>query len=347
MNIIAFDVASEVTTVAVANRSGKVTFEGKVETSGRALREIVRKVPRPRQVVLEECAQAGWLWSLLEPISDDIIVCDPRKVRLSREQKSDVIDARTLVERARLGALSKVWHGGKELQELQCAMVLYETLTKESTRLKNQLRSIFRSRGIAQGQKVYAPVTRKEILKELPVGPMRVAAGRLATVLDAVTSERKAALKDLLKIARKHKLYRILRTVDGIGSIFAAVLIAEMGDPHRFRTRRQLWAYGGLAVSTFESGEYEIRDGQIIRKTRKPRTRGLVRAYNRNLKCVFKQAAMTLSRTKWRGYYERLLERSKNASNAQLTIARKVAAIVLHVAKTGERYELKKAFVMQ
>ena len=347
MNVIAFDVASEVTTVAVANPSGKLTFECKVETSGRALREIVRKVPRPRQVVFEECTQSGWLWSILEPLSDDIIVCDPRKIRLTKEQKSDVIDARTLAERARLGALTKVWHGGKELQELQCAVMLYRSLTKESTRLKNQLRSLFRSRGVTNGQRAYEPAARKAILKELPARPMRVAVTRFAAVLDVVSAERGAALRDLVKMARKHKLYRALRHVDGIGPVFAAVLTAEIGDPHRFRTRRQLWAYAGLAVTTFETGEYEVIGGTIIRKARKPRTRGLVKAYNRNLKYVFKQAALTLSRTRWRPYYERLLERSKNASNAQLTIARKLAAVVLHVAKTGERYDVKKAFTMQ
>jgi transposase len=347
MNIIGFDIASEVTTVAVAKANGKIVFEGKVETSGKALREIVRKVARPRQVVFEECTQAGWLWSTLEPLCDDLIVCDPRKIQRTKEHKSDVIDARVLVEQARLGGLSRVWHGGKDLQELKYAVALYETLTKESTRIKNQIRSVFRGRGVGDGQRAYDKATRKRALAELPAGPIRVSATRLSAVLDSISVERGAALKDLVKVARRQKLYKLLRTVDGIGPIFGAILIAEIGDPHRFRTRRQLWAYAGLAVATFDSSEYEIVNGKVVRKARKPRTRGLVRAYNRRLKYVFKQAAKIVSRGSWSLYYEPLLTRSKNANNAQLTIARKLSAIVLRIAKTGERYDVTKAFKLQ
>lgn len=323
-----------------------VSFEGKVETTGKALREVVRKVGRPRQVVFEECTQANWLWSILEPLSDKILVCDPRKIR-HLEQKNDVKDARNLAEKARVGALSGVWHGGKALQDLQYAVGLYSTLTKESTRLKNQLLSIFRSRGVRKGRRAYAPDTRKRAVEELPAGPLRSGATRLGAVLDVVSAERSEALRDMVKVARKHKQYQALRRVDGIGPIFAAVLIANIGDPHRFRTRRQLWSYAGLAVRSFDSGEYEVVDGKIKRKSRKTHTRGLVKAYNRELKGVFKQSAMTLSRTRWREYYQRLLKRSRNESNAQLTIARKHAAVVLHVMKTGERYDVKKAFKLQ
>jgi hypothetical protein len=32
-------------------------------------------------------------------------------------------------------------------------------------------------------------------------------------------------------------------------------LIAILKTPHRFRTKRQLWAYGGLALATSTSAE--------------------------------------------------------------------------------------------
>ena len=36
----------------------------------------------------------------------------------------------------------------------------------------------------------------------------------------------------------------------------AALLIALLQTPHRFRTKRQMWAYSGLAWKTSSSGEY-------------------------------------------------------------------------------------------
>jgi hypothetical protein len=34
-------------------------------------------------------------------------------------------------------------------------------------------------------------------------------------------------------------------------------------DTHRFRTQRQLWADGGLALQTFARGEYRFVQGQL------------------------------------------------------------------------------------
>jgi transposase len=162
--------------------------------------------------------------------------------------------------------------------------------------------------------------------------------------LDEVDKQRTAALKTMVKLARKNPLYDALRKVDGIGPIFATMFISEVGTPQRFRTRAQLWAYAGLAVTTHESSQFELKDGSIVRRQRSARTRGLVRTYNRTLKYVFKQATMTLTRTKWREQYQALLARSKNPSNAQLTMARKLAAVMLRIAKTGEAYEIAKVF---
>ncbi len=41
-----------------------------------------------------------------------------------------------------------------------------------------------------------------------------------------------------------------------------------LGDepPHRFRSKRQFWAYCGLALETRDSGEYRVVNGQIERK---------------------------------------------------------------------------------
>lgn len=346
-NIIALDVASEVTCVHAVNQRGKLLFEGTVATDIPALREIIRRVPRPRKLVFEECCQADWLWSELAPVCDDVFVCDPRANRLIG-QKSDRIDARKLTERARLGTLNRVWHGGKELQDLRQAVFSYRTLTDHSTRLKNQIKGVFRSWGVRGGGGAYEPETRKKTVGKLPTKVSRSRTERLTKLLDAVTEQRHSALLEMVRLARLRPRYKELRTIDGIGPKFAAFLVATIGDARRFRTRRQLWAYCGLAIATHDSGEYEVTEsGKIRRKNRQAQTRGLVRSYNRTLKYVFKQIALTLSRTKWKPYYTDLLARSKNANNAQLTLARKVAAIVLHVAKTGERYEVKKAFTKQ
>lgn len=348
MNVIAIDVASEVSSVCVLNTNGRVRLEEGVATRIPALKKLIKKVPHPRQVVFEEGTQASWLWSELSKVCDDVLVCDPRQNReLSGQFKSDKNDAKNLAKRAQANLLKRVWHGGQELQALRESVRMYQCLTEQSTRLKNQIKAVFRSQGVAVGKLAYDTHKRKKAVTLLKCRVQRERVQRLGAVLDEVSEQRRLALKTVVKQARKNDMYKPLRKVDGIGPVFASMFAAEVGDARRFRTARQLWSYAGLAIMTHESSEFELRGGKPVRKSRPTLTRGLVRTYNRTLKYVLKQAAMTLSRTVWKTQYKSLLERSKNANNAQLTLARKLAAVMLFVAKTGESYDVTKVFKAQ
>ena len=348
MNIIGIDIGSEVSSVCVRGINGQIRREERMLTQVSKLKKLIKEVPRPRQVVFEEGTQAAWLWSELECVCDDVLVCDPRQSsKLAGQFKSDKNDARNLSRLAHAKLLSRVWHGGKELQALKEAVRAYQNLTEQSTRLKNQIRAVFRGRGIRVGQKAYGATIRAKVVKELPLPVQRERIMSLGAVLDVVAEQRGKALKIMVQQARKNKMYKSLRRIDGIGPIFSAMFIAEVGDPRRFRTRQQLWSYAGLAVTTYESSEFELRGDCTVRKTRAVKTRGLVRSYNRTLKGMFKQAALTLSRTKWKAQFMTLLGRSKNANNALLTLARKHSSVMLHIAKTGEKYDLAKVFKAQ
>ena len=82
---------------------------------------------------------------------------------------------------------------------------------------------------------------------------------------NALLALRQEARRELLAEARKHPALRLLRKIPAIGPIRAALLIVLMQTPHRFRTKRQLWAYCGLALRTYDSGEYRFVGGQLKR----------------------------------------------------------------------------------
>jgi len=345
MNIIAFDIASEVSTFCIMRENGRVIKEDAVETKIKAMKEVIRTIPRPRRVVFEECSQAAWLSSELDYICDDVFVCNGRKNRkLSGEFKNDVNDARNLAQRSRMNGLSRVWHGGNDLRNIKDSLRCYQALTEETTRLKNQIKSVFRSNGISVGQKAYNLQGRKSAIKELKFSMQQERVIRVGALLDEALKQRAGALKSLIKCARRNGMYSGLRKIDGIGPIFAAIFISEVGYPHRFRTRSQLYAYAGLAISTYNSSEFEVQKGVIIRKKKASQTRGLVREYNHPLKYMLKQATMTLSRTKWAKPYGDILSRARNSDLAQLTLARKLACVMLRIAKSGEKYDITKVF---
>ena len=72
-------------------------------------------------------------------------------------------------------------------------------------------------------------------------------------------------------------------------------------------------------------------------------TRGLNRASNRPLKAVFKGASQSarsmLPPNPFRDHYDRMLLAGTKPNLAQLTLARKLAAIVLAMWKTESEYQ--------
>jgi hypothetical protein len=67
---------------------------------------------------------------------------------------------------------------------------------------------------------------------------------------------------------------KLLWQIPSIGPIRAAQLVALLQTPHRFRTKRQLWAYIGLALRTYTSGEYRFEGGQLKRSKKAVAIRG-------------------------------------------------------------------------
>jgi transposase len=68
-------------------------------------------------------------------------------------------------------------------------------------------------------------------------------------------------------------------------------------DSNRFRTKRQLWAYCGLALRTYTSGEYRFVAGQLKRSKKVLAVRGLNINHNHDLKNIFKGAATRAAAT--------------------------------------------------
>ena len=94
---------------------------------------------------------------------------------------------------------------------------------------------------------------------------VRLRAERLYQQLDMLQPVRQEARRELLVESHKHHAVKLLRQIPSIGPIRAALLVALLQTPHRFRTKRQLWAYSGFAVETHDSGEYRYVRGKLRR----------------------------------------------------------------------------------
>ena len=139
----------------------------------------------------------------------------------------------------------------------------------------------------------------------------------------------------------KHPAVKLLRQIPGIGPIRAALLVALLQTLHRFRTKRQLWAYSGFALETHDSGEYRMVRGKVRLNRERLTVRGLNDNHNHDLKNLFKGAAQSASTRPGPLYdfYIALLEKGMRPTMARLTLARKIATITLTMWKKGVDFD--------
>jgi len=336
---IGLDVHQATISAAVLDSTGKLVMESILETKAATILQFFQGLRGSVHVALEEGTCAAWLHDLLKPYVTKVLVCDPRKNSLLKAgNKNDRIDARKLADLLRNGLLSPVYHGENGLRTLRELARSYLAVTRDLTRVMNRLKALYRSWAIpCAGQQVYAPRYRSEWLGKITEAGVRRRAELYYQQFDALDILRQQVRRDLLAESRKHGAMKWLRQIPSIGPIRAALLIALIQTPHRFRTKRQLWAYSGLALKTYTSGEYCFVEGQLQRSKRLLAIRGLNTNHNHDLKNIFKGAAIraAVAAGPFQEFYAALVARGMKPSMARLTLARKIAAITLLVWKKG------------
>jgi transposase len=340
---IGMDVHKEAIVIAVLNGSGKLVMETILETKANSLLQFIHGLRGELHVTWEEGTWAAWLYDLLQPQVEQVLVCDPRRNALLKEgSKSDKVDARKLADLLRTGMLRPVYHGENGLRTLRELARSYQTVGKDLIRVMNRLKTLYRGWGIlCAGTKVYALRYREEWLSKIPQAGVRRRAELLYQQLDGLQGLRREVRGEFLAESRRHKAAKLLRKIPCIGPIRAGLLIALMQTPHRFRSKRQLWTYSGLGIETHDSAQYRYVGGQLQRSKKPQQLRGLNRNHNHDMKAIFKGAATRAScgRGPFREFYVALLAKGMKPEMARLTLARKIAAITLTLWKRGEGFD--------
>src|SRR5664279_2762002 len=340
---VGLDVHRDTISVAVLNAEGKLMMQSVIATHASAILDFFRGLRGTLHVTFEEGTHSGWLYDLLVRRVAQLVVCNPRKNALLKAgNKSDAIDARKLAELLRAGMLSPVYHGQNSTAAVKHLGRSYAALPEDTPRFLGRLKALYPGQAIAcAGKKPYGSRHREEWLAQLADSGLQRRARRLYQELDLLQQLRREARRDLILECRKHNETKLLRTVPWLGPIRVALLIGRVQTPHRFRTKRQFWTYCGLGLETRDSGEYRVVNGQIERKKKPVFIRGLNWNHNHDLKNLFKSAATTASGSDgpFRPFYENLLKKGMRAEMARLTLARKIAAITLHVWKKGEAFD--------
>ena len=121
-----------------------------------------------------------------------------------------------------------------------------------------------------------------------------------------------------------------LTSVPGIGKVYSAGIIAEIGDINRFQSQASVAKYAGLVWKQHQSGEFEAQNTRLIKSG------------NRFLRYYLLEAANSVRRcdSEFRRYYDlKFKEVNKYQHKRALALtARKLVRLVFRLLKDGRNY---------
>jgi transposase len=275
-----------------------------------------------------------YLHRALETVGIDNVVVHAAGIETSNSRvKTDKRDSLKIAVHLSEGKLRSVYIPTIEQEDNRTVTRLRDTLSKERTRIGNQIKSLLYLHGLipADNKK---KVSLKWImgLSKFEMTPgIKFSIEMFATMWLEVNEKLKEIDKEIKKQAVKDGVIDAMyQSASGIGPTSARVLANEMGDLQQFKNERQLFSYIGATPSEHSSGEH-TRQGHIT-KQGKPIVR----------KILILAAWVAIRHDKeLQIIYERIAAKS-GAKRAIVAVARRLIGRIRACFKTGKLYEAQR-----
>jgi transposase len=291
---------------------------------------------RSLRIAIEVGTHSPWVSRILEECGHEVLVANARKVRLiyGDKRKNDKLDAQNLARLARLDPklLYPLRHRGEDSQTHLAIIRSREALVNSRMQLVNHVRGVVKSFG-HRLPKCSARSFHKKVAEDLPKELMP-ALGPLLETIGELTERIREYERKLEEIATEHyPETKILRQVEGIGTLTALSFVLVLEDPHRFLKSRAVGAYLGLVPGEDRSGESDPQ--QRISKQGDEMLRRLMVGSAHYILGPFG------SDSDLRRHGEKIAGRGgKNAKKrAVVAVARKLSVLLHRLWVTGEIYE--------
>ena len=220
-----------------------------------------------------------WIHERLTALGIDNIVVNPADVPTKSSEKlrkSDAVDSGKLARSLRANELKGIYTPDSVSLEMRSLIRLKNSITKDTTRQKNRLKSQLRYLGIEIPQEFLTPFSNwskrffawlKEIETLTPSGRQALDIHiRHLEELRRQKLEMTRALRTLAKTDRFREPLRLIMSVPGFGQATGMAFLSEICDITRFRNAEQLAAYIGMIPMCHSSGEKDGTGDITVRK---------------------------------------------------------------------------------
>ena len=255
---IGLDVSDTHTSLCMVDEEGNVIEEGRVRTTTPALEQRFSVLPSCR-IVLEVGTHSPWMSRLLADLGHEVIVANPRRVRLIAEndRKRDRTDAELLARLGRVdpGLLRPIQHRGSEAQQDLALLRARDALVRARTNLINHVRGAVKATGSRLPACSAASFHRKAAA-HLPA-PLQLTLLPIISLIAELTARIRDYDREVERSSERYPAVRLLRQVRGVGPLTALAFLLVIEDPERFRKSREVGPYLGLVPRQSQSGERE------------------------------------------------------------------------------------------
>lgn len=295
-------------------------------------------LPRPHTVAIETVGFYRWLWEMLDPLVDELVLADATQARAlaGRRLKTDREDAFNIAELLAAGRLPTSYAPPAEVQVLRDVTRHRHGFSRGHARVLCRVKSIMNANNRPGPERLRSEgLTRyiKACGDKLPSRHVEM----LWNCVDQLSlAERQIdqAERTIAEIVQREKfvqIYGLLTTFPGVAMVTAATVIAEIGDFARFADGKAIGRFAGLNPRVFASGGKQ-RTGHIA-KTGSP-----------HLRWILQQAAWTAMRTdeNVRRIFLRIAKRS-GRKKAAVAVARKMLTWMWAAVIHSEPYRGAKA----
>lgn len=260
MVFIGMDVHLKSTSVCVLSQRGEKLDERTIRGRWPKVIDYVKEVKVRHgkvSVCFEASCSSGHLHDQLSRFVDRVVVAHPGQTRLifRTKRKNDRIDAEKLAKLLYLGEVPPVHVPDPDTRMWRKYIEHRERLVRKRASLKNEIRSLLHSQGIATPSNLWSKKG-LEWLEELELDG-EFAQDELLfylATLDFFDRRIRTVEKRLRQFAKDRPAVGLLMTIPGVGIRTAECVAAYIDDPKRFGDAGQVANYFGLVPSLDSTG---------------------------------------------------------------------------------------------
>lgn len=258
---IGIDLGTQSSFWVVKNATGVVLKRVKAINDYHVIESILKPYQTHRlQAVIEATTNYYWMYQTLKNLGCEVVLAHPLKTRAIADAKvkNDRIDATILCDLLRTNFIPRSYIPTDEIRALREISRQHIRLTQIRTRIKNQFHALLVKLNIKCTERWTDMFGKKgrQWLERFPLP--EVFEFQKQQLLNQIEYYNHLIQEVDWKIEKMLKVFpqaKDLMTIPGIGTLSAALLIAEIGEIKRFSDPKKLVGYAGIAPGLYESGK--------------------------------------------------------------------------------------------